>query len=259
MVFMCHAPIVIPPIGGSRAGQCAATSKAMLEAAGSIVETNPDRVMVLDPHLIYSPTAYICVEMRKGATCNFKAFGRPDLTVGLPTEPDFHRYLVESTADRQFPVNVMELDDLDHGATVPLWFMQAAGYRGPVCVVGYPWRASLESHADFGRFLREACARHKGKTALIASGDLSHRLQQGAPSGFHPNAHLFDKCFVGHVEEGDLAKASQLPEDLSDLAAEDSSESMAIAAGALGDVSPDARVLSYEAPFGVGYMVAILA
>jgi len=44
-----------------------------------------------------------------------------------------------------------------------------------------------------------------------------------------------------------------------DLAAEDSSESMAIAAGALGGRSPNAKVLSYEAPFGVGYLVARLA
>jgi aromatic ring-opening dioxygenase LigB subunit len=259
VVFMCHAPIVIPPIGGGRAEQCAATSKAMQDAANSVAESNPDRVVVLDPHLICSADAYICVETRHAIRGSFKAFGRSDLTVDFPSDLNFHSHLVESAADRRFPVKVMEQQDLDHGAMVPLWFLLEAGYKGPVCVVGYPWRASPESHSDFGRFLRSACGGYKGKTAVMASGDLSHRLQQGAPSGYHPSAHLFDKYFVECVEAGELAKASQVPEDLSDLAAEDSSESMAIAAGAVGETSASAKVLSYEAPFGVGYMVALLA
>jgi len=259
VVFMCHAPIVVPPIGGGRAGQCASTSQAMRDAARGVAEAGPDRVIVLDPHLICSPNAYTCVEMPSGIRGGFGAFGRPDLTVGFPSDPDFCRHLAKSAADSHFAINILEMDDLDHGASVPLWFLQGAGFGGPVCVIGYPWRASLKSHTDFGRFLKLACGGHGGKTAMIASGDMSHRLQLGAPSGYHPNAHEFDRCFVECVGAGELAKTSLLPEELREIAAEDSSESMAIAAGAVGDVSPGAKVLSYEAPFGVGYLVAILS
>jgi hypothetical protein len=61
------------------------------------------------------------------------------------------------------------------------------------------------------------------------------------------------------VEAGELLEASQIPLDLCDLAAEDSSESMAIAAGAIGENAANVKLLSYEAPFGVGYLVAVLA
>ena len=258
-VFMCHAPIVIPSMGGSRAGQCAATTAAMRGAAKALVDSAPSRVIVFNPHTICSPNAYTCVDMPSSIRGDFKAFGRPDLTIGFPAEPAFYKYLAQCAVDNHIAIEVLEMGELDHGAMVPLWFLQEAGYGGPVCVLGFPWRASQETHTDFGRFLRQACGRYEGRTAIIASGDMSHRLQQGAPSGYHPRAHEFDEAFRLHVEAGELAEASHLAVALRDLAAEDASESMAISAGALGEKVAGVELLSYEAPFGVGYLVAVLA
>jgi len=259
VVFMCHAPIVIPPIGGNRSGQCVATTKAMAAAAQAVVETKPDRVILLDPHLNRYPNAYACVAMPDAIRGSFKSFGMADLKIEFPLDNGFLDYLVSSAANNKFPLEILDLDDLDHGATVPLWFLGDAGYKGPVCILGFPWKTPQQTHNEFGRFLQMACGRYEGSTAIIASGDMSHRLQYGAPSGYHPNAHLFDKTFREYVEAGELEEASHIRLDLRDLAAEDSSESMAIAAGALGGKSASAKVLSYEAPFGVGYLVAILA
>jgi len=258
-VFMCHAPIVVPSMGGSRAEQCKATTQAMQSAADELVSTKPDRVIVLNPHTICYPNAYTCIDMPSSIKGSFNAFGRPDLKVEFSSEPDFYKHLAQTAADNGFAIEVPEMEDLDHGAAVPLWFLQNAGFKGTVCVLGFPWRSSQESHAKFGGFLKDVCGKYEGRTAMIASGDMSHRLQHGAPSGFHPRAHEFDKAFRELVEAGELASASKLPVDLRDLAAEDASESMAIAAGALGATVSATKVLSYEAPFGVGYLVAVLA
>jgi len=258
-IFMCHAPIVVPSMGGSRAEQCAATTQAMRSAAEELVSTKPDRVILFNPHTICYPSAYTCIDMPSSIHGSFKAFGRPDLKAEFPSEPNFYKYLTQCAADNQFAIEIQEMEELDHGAMVPLWFLQDAGFKGAVCALGFPWRSSQEAHTEFGRFLKQACGRYEGRTAIIASGDMSHRLQHGAPSGYHPRACEFDKAFKELVEAGELASASRLPVSLRDLAAEDSSESMAIAAGAIGDTVANAKVLSYEAPFGVGYLVAVLA
>jgi len=257
-VFMCHAPIVVPSMGGSRAECCKATTEAMQSAAEELANTKPDRVIVFNPHTICFPNAYTCIDMPSSIHGSFKAFGRPDLKAEFPSESRFYKYLARSATDNHFAIEIQEMEELDHGAMVPLWFLQNAGFKGPVCVLGFPWRSTQEAHTEFGRFLRQACGRYEGRAAIIASGDGSHRLQHGAPSGYHPRACEFDKAFKELVETGELLNASRLPVDLRDLAAEDSSESMAIAAGAIGDTVPNARVLSYEAPFGVGYLVAVL-
>jgi aromatic ring-opening dioxygenase LigB subunit len=246
-------------MGGSRAEQCSVTTEAMFKAANELLDTKPDRVIVLNPHLIHYPNAYTCVSMQSSIYGNFKAFGRPDLQVEFPSEPDFYEYLTQSTIDNEFPIEILNAKELDHGALVPLWFLQSVGFKSPVCILGYPWRISRKSHTKFGRILRQVCSNYEGSTAIIASGDMSHRLQYGAPSGYHPKAHIFDDTFRAHVEAGELLKASQIPVDLRDLAAEDSSESMAIAAGVIGDSATNVKLFSYEAPFGVGYLVAVLA
>jgi len=258
-VFMCHAPIVIPPIGDSRSGQCAATTEAMASAAKAVADAKPDRVILLDPHLNRYPNAYACVGMSGAIRGSFKAFGRSDLELEFPPlDKGFYAHLASCAQDNEFSVELVELDELDHGATVPLWFLAAAGYKGPIVILGFPWKTPQHTHNEFGRFLKLACERYKGSVAIIASGDMSHRLQYGSPSGYHSSAYMFDKTFREYVEAGELEKASHIPLDLRDLAAEDSSESMAIAAGVLGGKSHSAKVLSYEAPFGVGYLVAIL-
>jgi aromatic ring-opening dioxygenase LigB subunit len=246
-------------MGGGRAEQCKATTEAMAKAAEEIVDAKPDRVIVFDPHLTRYPSCYACVDMLSVIRGDFKAFGRADLKAEFPSEPDFYKYLAKHASDNRFSVTLLEADELDHGAMVPLWFLGAAGFSGSVCILGFPWKSHQQTHTEFGRMLRQAVGGYGGRTAIIASGDMSHRLQYGAPSGYNPRAIEFDNAFRGHVEAGELFAASQIPVDLRDLAAEDSSESMAMAAGAVGETVTDAKVLSYEAPFGVGYLVAVLA
>lgn len=257
-VFMCHAPIVIPSMGGVRAAQCKATTEAMLKAAEEVAATKPDRVIVFDPHLSRFPISYACIDMPEKIRGNFKAFGRPDMKIEFQSDNDFSKYLVKSAEENQFALEFLGDDELDHGAAVPLWFLQEAGFQGSVCIIGFPWKNPQKAHTDFGRLLKRVCTQYNGKTAIIASGDLSHRLQVGAPSGYNPRAYEFDREFKEHIEAGKLFEASQIPVDLRDLAAEDSSESMAITAGAIGETVQNVRVLSYEAPFGVGYLEAVL-
>ena len=49
-VLMCHAPIVIPVIGGDRAAECAATTAAMQAAAEAVVRCGAETAVVLSPH-----------------------------------------------------------------------------------------------------------------------------------------------------------------------------------------------------------------
>jgi aromatic ring-opening dioxygenase LigB subunit len=231
----------------------------MLRAAEELVSTKPERVIVLDPHLTRFPDTYACVEMPSKIYGDFRAFGRPDLEVEFPSESSFCSYLTKNVNNELFSIEMLDTKELDHGAMVPLWFLASAGFKGSVCIIGFPWKHHQGTHTEFGRLLKQACSDFEGRTAIIASGDLSHRLQYGAPSGYSPRAHEFDKAFKGFLDAGELLKASQIPLDLRDLAAEDSSESMAIVAGAVGETAIDTKVLSYEAPFGVGYLVAILA
>ena len=94
------------------------------------------------------------------------------------------------------------------------------------------------------------------RVAFIASGDLSHRLKPQAPAGYNPDAHIFDEQVVDALRSNAPQRIVDIDYNLRRLAGECGFRSMLVAIGASSELPPSCEVLSYEAPFGVGYLVA---
>lgn len=256
-VLMCHAPIVIPAIAGPRASQCAGTTAAMQEAARHVAATRPGVVVVVSPHAPRRPGAWGVVAA-PALNGDFARFGQPGVRVALPGAPAAARAVVQAADLRGLSTWAPPGDGLDHGATVPLHFIAAAGYDGPTLLVSLPGPAT-GSEARFGEVLAAAAVADGRDWVVVASGDMSHRLRPDAPAGFHPRARAFDDAFVAALREGRSKDACALDPELRGLAAEDVVDSTTVALGALDFTATGRRVLDYAAPFGVGYAVAVLA
>jgi aromatic ring-opening dioxygenase LigB subunit len=239
---MCHAPIVIPAIGGRRASACAATTRAMARAAAHVVASEPPWIALLSPHTPRHRSRWGLVQ---GTTIggSFAPFGHPELALSVPNGADH-----AAGALQGIPLATVPSQQLDHGALVPLWFLAQAGWSGPTAVLAVPWNPTDTSR--IGQALGASDA------AVVASGDMSHRLIPGAPAGHHPRAQAFDDAFVAALRRGALGDAVRPDPVLRELAAEDVVDTTAVLHGALGDQVP-VEVLSYEGPFGVGYCEAI--
>ena len=256
-VLMCHAPIVIPPIGKARAKDCAATTEAMKAAALAVARSGAGTVVVVSPHTPRHREAFGCVTGEE-LYGDFSAFGVPGLEAAFRNDGEAGAAISRGAAQAGLPTAPADVRGLDHGAMVPLWFLTQAGFTGKVVVFGFPWEGGPGDSRRFGGAVSSAM-RDLGRTwALVASGDMSHALKPGAPSGFHPRAHAFDEGVVACVRQGRLGDVSGLDPQLRALAAEDVVESLETADGALGADLAGLRFLSYEAPFGVGYLIAIL-
>ncbi len=208
----------------------------MREVAWRTVASKPDRLVLISPHSPRRPREW-------GAWSgeivgDLERFGHPELAVRLPPAPEVAETL---------GLPPIEGEPLDHGAMVPLHFLADAGWRGPTTVLALPWR-DPDSEA-----MGEALARLPGRTAVIASGDMSHRLIPGAPAGYDPRAKDFDAAFVEGLQRGRWNAIADTPQR--ECAAEDVVDSTRVAlasATALND-----QVLSYEGPWGVGYTQAV--
>ena len=115
-----------------------------------------------------------------------------------------------------------------------------------------------EDHVRFGQCIRQAIERVGRPVAFIASGDLSHRLKLEAPAGYNPQAHLFDEEVVYAIRSGATERIVDLDRELRRMAGECGYRSMLVAIGVAHELEPSCEVISYEAPFGVGYLVAQL-
>jgi len=255
-VLMCHAPIVIPKIARQDGPACASTTLGMRETARALVAHEPQLVVLVSPHTPRHEQSWGIVQDAE-LSGSFARFGHPDVALRFAGAPTAAQAIGRAASGYGLATHSVAGDHLDHGALVPLYFLHEAGYRGPVVIIALPY-PGRQTEVLFGEVLREAARACGERWAVLASGDMSHRLTVDAPAGYDPRAMLFDEAFVEHVRAGDLRGALALNPELIDAAAEDVLQSTAVAAGAIAFRARGLKVFSYEGPFGVGYLEALL-
>jgi len=144
----------------------------------------------------------------------------------------------------------------DWGFDVPLYFL-ANDFKGRVrkflISLNHP-REYFEEGKKYSKQL------DKNKNyALVASGDLSHCLKEDGPYGFHPDGPLFDKELVEDLKKRKIKEMLEL-EDKYPKAGNCGLRPIAFILGIIegAGLKIKPKILSYEGPFGVGYLVAKL-
>ena len=252
-----HPPIMVPEVGGSAIEEVRASIAAMQEITERIIASGAETVVLISPHAPLEARAFVAYqgEKLKGSFASFRA---PEAEVEATLDGEVLSAITSTALSRGYKIVPIDGHYLDHGTCVPLYFLQRNGWRGKVVSLGYTF-LSNQDHLNFGSCIR-AAADLKGKPiALIASGDLSHRLTVNAPAGYNKEAHLFDEEVVAAIEMCAPERIVGIDPDLRSLAGECGFRSMLVAIGAIDGLTRNCEVLSYEAPFGVGYMVAQLA
>ena len=109
---------------------------------------------------------------------------------------------------------------------------------------------------EFGKKIGRGLTSAK-KVALIASGDLSHCLKEDGPYGFQTDGPKFDKSLIEFLNKKDIESILKLDEMYPE-AGECGLRSFCFLLGTLEESKIDYQpeILSYEGPFGVGYLVA---
>ena len=254
--LMPHPPILVPAVGRERLADVTASLDAMRSISREILATQPDTLVLISPHSPRQPFAFgvwTCAELRG----TFAPFNAPEEGVALPVDAAFVQALAQAGPRTGAQISGIPGGHLDHGAAVPLWFLAEAGWSGPTVVIALNSPGAGGIHA-LGRAIALAADSLGKKIALIASGDMSHRLIPSAPAGYEPTAQEFDARFIALLRDKAYRDIERINPALQARAAEDVVDSTAVALAATGWNSDGGRVLSYEGPFGVGYGVAVL-
>lgn len=252
-----HPPIMVPEVGRDSCVKVAGSIAAMRELTARIIQSGAQTVVIVTPHAPLEPRAFVTytdVELRG----SFAPFRAPQATVSAPLDAQLLGALERAADEEEFEISPLEGYQLDHGTAVPLYFLLRNGWRGSVVALGYSFLPD-EDHLRFGACVRRAAEAAGHAIALVASGDLSHRLTLDAPAGFNPEAHLFDEQIVASISGCATEQIATIDQNLRRLAGECGYRSMLVAVGAAEGLRAECEVLHYEAPFGVGYMVAQLA
>ena len=251
-----HPPIMVPEVGREAVVEVKDSIDAMAEFTRRIIASGAETVVLISPHAPLDARAFVAYHTPKlyGDFANFRA---PDTRVEFPLDEELLQAIARTAGEDNYEITPLDNYDLDHGSAVPLYFLDRNGWTGRVVALGYSFLAN-EDHLKFGDCIRRAVAATGRSVALIASGDLSHRLKPEAPAGYNPAAYRFDEQVVSAIHDNSPNRIIDIDQDLRRMAGECGYRSLLVALGATEKLPPACKVLNYEAPFGVGYLVAQL-
>jgi len=253
---MPHPPLAVPGVGRGQENEISKTLAAADEVAREIASIAPETIIYITPHsVLYSD--YFHISPGAGAHGDFGRFAAP----GIKLETKYDQQLAQEIS------RIAELSDvsagfqgerdpkLDHGVMVPMWFINQR-YSGYSSIrISQSGMAPAE-HYLLGQVIAKAIETTGRKTVLIASSDLSHKLEDDGPYGYAPEGPKFDALFIEALANADFLTLMQIPESLRERAAECGYNSLTILAGCFDKQNVEAKLMSYEGPFGVGYAVA---
>lgn len=235
LVFACispHPPILLPTVGSpSDRAKVAKTIEALESLGPKLAATKPNLIIISSPH--------------------------PDWGINVPWH--FLGSRVWGLGSSKAGWKIENHQEADAIPLNPIPYTLFPSQRGnKLCL--YPILTTLDSpqkHYEWGKKIARSLPRAK-RMAWIASGDMSHRLKEDGPYGFHPAGPKFDRKFIKLLKDKDVEGILNLDSELVEEAGECGLRSFCMLLGALEaqGTAWKPKVLSYEGPFGVGYLVA---
>jgi hypothetical protein len=261
-----HPPLVVPELAGAAAGELDPLRAACRQALSAVV-AGTDGVVVVGAGPVWGiPLA--------SAVGSFRPYGA-DVQAGLPALVDLDPSDLPAPARLDtLPLSLAVAAHLLAGLDAPPTRLHAATV---------PASLGPGAAAAVGRALTAAAGPPPSAVGLVVMADLSACRTEGAPGAFRPEAAGFDASVAAAVRSGRLERLLALdPASAADLlvaglvplqvlagayGAEPPVDGGAVEGtgtavprerdGAAGQAAPG-RVLYEDAPYGVGYLVALL-
>lgn len=252
--FLPHSPLLLKEVHPERWSELKETHKAIETLRQDLYALQPDVFCIISGHGERYADAF-SIDVAPSYETDLRPFG--DLSEPTVHEPatrlmdQLQRHLRHEEID--FTLSTHET--LEYGTSVVLRLLGPLFHRVKIVPIAYS-DTDIKEQVRFGRALREVLDESSERIAVMATGDLSHCLSSEAPGGFCKEGQAFDDAIVRSVKQGSLSNLLSIPKDIVEHAEESGYHPLLILYGLLDTRLYTTELLSYESPFGVGYLVA---
>ena len=269
VMFMPHPPIIIKEIGGTEVEKARDTIHGMQTLALKVSHIQPDTIVFVSPHG-NAFTDATCIFDGDKLEGDFKQFGAPEIGAKKTVNRSLtHKILEKLNQENIKTVQMTKAlakkynirNGLDHGALVPMHFIDYE-YDTYDIVHITPGFTSLAQNYLIGQHIEQIIndyTRETGQVVLvIISGDLSHALKDSGPYAYHSDGPRFDACIQKAIQEKKVKPLLEMSPEFVDNAAQCGLRPYLIGFGILGEQIDRSEMISYEGPFGVGYLTGFI-
>lgn len=249
-----HTPLLIPGVGKENITKLEATTTALHQLETELYASQPDAIVVISSHATQHKDAF-SLNLHDEYHLDFQDFG--DLTTSRFLEPDLElATAIEAHMQKHaMPFTLDSSASLDYGTGVPLFFLTENLSDVKIVPISFSG-LSPKDHVRLGNELKDVFEHSTKRIAVVASGDLSHCLTSDAPLGFKPEGEEYDQKILEAVKGISTSSLLSMDTNLVEGASACIQEQLLILFGILERKKSRVEILSYEHPFGVGYLVA---
>ncbi|MBI2551210.1 hypothetical protein HYV73_02580 [Candidatus Uhrbacteria bacterium] len=252
--FLPHTPLLLPNIGREGTTKLADTLAAFEKVSAGLRATRPETIVLFSSHPGQNDVVF-SINLSDRYYADLREYG--DFTETFRWKPDllFIDRLQRQARKSKLPIKLDSHPGLTHGAAVPLQLLTDDTWALNIVPVSYIG-SDPKKHVEFGRLLKEVCMETGRRVAVIGTGDLSHALSSDAPAGFHPEGKEFDERVQEAIRGLSLSTLLGMDPSLVENAHECAYRPLLMLFGVIEQMNLRPTIHSYEAPFGVGYLVA---
>lgn len=249
-----HPPIIVPGIGKKEdLEKVTYTIMALDRLRDDLEKSKPDTIVVISPHAPFELNSF-GVNSAEVLAGDFGVFGLAK-QLAFKNDSEIAEKIKDVSLARQIDAHFYD-SALDHGALVPLYYL-AQNLKVKLVHLAFT-SLELADHYQYGELVGEILRSNHKRIAVIASGDLSHRLTLDAPAGYSPAGRDFDRTLIEFLVDRHEKSILEFNKELIGEAGECGLRSIAILLGIVRAEDYRFVLFSYEGPFGVGYMVGRL-
>lgn len=248
-----HPPLIIPDVGRGGEKIVAKTIESYERVAREIAGYQPETIIISSPHatMYYD---YFHISPGESAAGDMGRFRASKVKFNEEYDAELVKEISRLAEKENIPAGTKgERDsELDHGTMVPLYFIRKYYKGGKIVRIGLSG-LDYDKHFKLGQCIAKAVDNLGRRVVYVASGDLSHKLQEEGPYGFIKEGPEYDARLMDVCRSGNLREFLNFDEAFCDKAAECGHRSFVIMAGAMDGINCKTTVYSHEDTTGVGY------
>jgi len=249
------SPLLIPEIGKQNQQLLQKTAQAYAQVASILKKEETEIIIVISP---FGPLQNSNISLNIGPKLkiSFQEFGYLATIKNIDPALRLADAIVAAMG-HDYPVKLGSQEKIDYGSAIPLSLL-TDGLNPVKALPLFPAeQKDYAYHYAFGQKLGEILKTRTEKIAIIAAGNLSHRLKKNSPGGYSPKGARFDNRLIEYLNDGEngLNKILNIEEKTGSEAMEGCLKQLNLLIGAIGE-NFTTQVLAYQNDFGIGYLSA---
>lgn len=251
-----HSPLLIPEIAKANHGFFDKTIKAYQRASAKMLTEDVEILIIFSPHASVDKKTFQ-INVAPEMEVDLREFGfipPKTLFTGAAVLAD----KINEELKDDFPLYLSSETLMDYGSAIPSYLLKLYGTSPRVMVVSLASELEKKVQLKFSQALGKIISESEKNIAVVASGDLSHRLQKKSPGGYLAKAAKYDNRIIEIISENETATQEilKLDDKLKNSTGECASVPLSGLLGILSVGKFQTEILAYQTEFGVGYLSA---